>query len=457
MSYFKRTTNYLGNYLNRGSERSLIVKKNIMQSFVFKAVSIILSLLIVPITIDYISAEQYGIWLTVSSIVAWISYFDLGLGHGLRNRYTECKAQGNTQLAKHYISTSYAVFSIIFIALFIIFFIANHLLNWQSFLRITQLENDDLQRLMLILVGFFCLTMIFKVINSLLLGDQKTAFASGISVAEQFISLVVVFILTKTATPNIDYLAYASYGVPCIVLLLVTIALFSNKGFFHDYKPGFKGIDFHLTRRLLGLGVKFFVVQVSLLVIFQFVNIILSRNCGQIAVAQYNLSFKYFNMLHMGEVIILTPFWSAFTDAYTKSDYSWMKSIYSKLNRYAVLSIPVVVVMVLIAPLFFRLWLHDSVEVPYLLNICMAAYMVSMVYASLQMYLLNGLGKVNVQLIVYVFFAIISIPLMNLLSKSIGMYGILIVLTVVYSVQSIVGGIQIKKILSREATGIWNK
>ncbi len=443
--------------MKRGSERSLIVKKNIMQSFVFKVVSIILSLLIVPITIDYISVEQYGIWLTVSSIVAWISYFDLGLGHGLRNRYAECKAQGNKQLARHYISTSYAVFAIIFVALFIIFFIANHFLNWQSFLKITQLGNDDLQRLMLILVGFFCLTMIFKVINSLLLGDQRTAFASGISVAEQFISLVVVYVLTKTAKPNIDYLAYASYGIPCIVLLLISIALFSNKGSFHEYKPSFKGVDFHLTRRLLGLGVKFFVVQVSLLVIFQFVNIILSRNCGQMAVAQYNLSFKYFNMLHMGEVIILTPFWSAFTDAYTKKDYSWMKSIYSKLNRYAVLSIPVVIAMVLIAPLFFSLWLHNSVEIPYLLNICMAVYMVAMVYASLQMYLLNGIGKVNVQLVVYVCFAIIAIPLIHLLSKVFGIYGVLIVLTVVYSVQAIVGSVQISRILNKRALGIWNR
>ena len=457
MSYLKRTTNYLRNYMKRGSERSLIVKKNIMQSFVFKVVSIILSLLIVPITIDYISVEQYGIWLTVSSIVAWISYFDLGLGHGLRNRYAECKAQGNKQLARHYISTSYAVFAIIFVALFIIFFMANHFLNWQSFLKITQLGNDDLQRLMLILVGFFCLTMIFKVINSLLLGDQRTAFASGISVAEQFISLVVVYVLTKTAKPNIDYLAYASYGIPCIVLLLISIALFSNKGSFHEYKPSFKGVDFHLTRRLLGLGVKFFVVQVSLLVIFQFVNIILSRNCGQMAVAQYNLSFKYFNMLHMGEVIILTPFWSAFTDAYTKKDYSWMKSIYSKLNRYAVLSIPVVIAMVLIAPLFFSLWLHNSVEIPYLLNICMAVYMVAMVYASLQMYLLNGIGKVNVQLVVYVCFAIIAIPLIHLLSKVFGIYGVLIVLTVVYSVQAIVGSVQISRILNKRALGIWNR
>lgn len=457
MSFISRVLDFVSGYLRKGSERSLIVKRNILQSSIFKVLSIVLSLLIVPLTINYISAEQYGIWLTVSSIVAWISYFDLGLGHGLRNRFAECKAQGNTHLAKQYISTSFAIFSIIFVALFIIFFIANHFLNWQAFLKISQLENSELQSLMLILVGFFCLTMIFKVTNSLLLGDQRTAFASGIAVADQFLALVIIYILTKTVEPRILYLAFSSYGVPFVVLLIITVLLFSKRGIFYQYRPSLSCIDFHLTKRLLGLGVKFFVIQVSLLVIFQFVNIILSRNCGQLAVAQYNLSYKYFNMLHMAEVIILTPFWTAFTDAYTKRDYPWMKSICKKLNRLAVLSIPVVVVMVLIAPLFFKLWLNDSVEVPYYLNICMAIYMVSMIYASLQMYLLNGLGKVNIQLIIYVLFSVISIPLMNILSKSFSMYGILLVLTLVYSVQAVVGGIQIRKILNNRAVGYWNK
>ena len=457
MSVITKINSLLSRYFKGGSERSLIVKKNIIQSFGFKVVSIILSLLIVPLTIDYISAEQYGIWLTVSSIVAWISYFDLGLGHGLRNRYAECKALGNTQLAKHYISTAYAVFSFIFLTVLLVFFLVNQFIDWQGFLKISQLENAELQKLMMILVSFFCLTMIFKVINSLLLGDQRTSFASGVSVTEQLVSLIVVYILTKTTTANINYLAFSSYGVPCCVLLIITIVLFSSKGFFHEYRPSLSFVDFHLTKHLIGLGVKFFIIQVSLLVIFQFVNIILSRNCGQLAVTQYNISYKYFNMLHMAEIIILTPFWTAFTDAFTKKDYSWMKSVYKKLNILAVISIPVVITMVLLAPTFFIIWLHDSVSVPYSLNICMGLYMLAMVYASLQMYLLNGIGKVNVQLYVYIFFAIISIPTMNYLSKELNMYGILIVLIIVYTVQAIVGGVQIHKILNGRAIGMWNK
>ena len=440
-----------------GSERSVIIKKNIIQSSGFKVASIAISLLVVPITIDYVDPEQYGIWLTLSSIVHWISYFDLGLGHGLRNKFAEAKAKGDFGLASKYISTAYAIFALIFLSLFAIFSLVNYFLQWDNLLNIHQLSNSVLGQLMLIIVGFFCLTMVLKVINSLLLGDQRTSFASGISVAEQFIALVVIFILAKTADPNIEYLAYASYGIPCMVLLFVTLLLFSGKGIYNMYKPSLQHVDFSLTKNLIGLGVKFFIVQVSLLVIFQFINIILSRNCGQIAVTQYNLSFKYFNMLHMAEVIILTPFWSAFTDAYTKQDYSWMNSIYSKLNKYIILSFPVLLIMVLAAPLFFKMWLHDSVEVPFVLHVCMALYMFTMLYASLQMYLLNGIGKVNVQLYVYVFFALISIPLMNVLSKEMSMYGILLVLTIVYAVQALVGGVQIKKILSNTATGVWNR
>ena len=90
------------------------------------------------------------------------------------------------------------------------------------------------------------------------------------------------------------------------------------------------------------------------------------------------------------------------------------------------------------------------------LHACMACYVFSMIYAGVQMYMLNGIGKVTVQLLVYVLFAVISIPTMNVLSKSVGVYGILLFLSVVYISQAIVGQIQLKKILNKKANGIWN-
>lgn len=76
--------NFIRKYFNKSDQRTNVIKKNIVISFIYKMLSIALSLAIVPVTVNYVNGEQYGIWLTISSIVAWIGYFDLGLGHGLR-------------------------------------------------------------------------------------------------------------------------------------------------------------------------------------------------------------------------------------------------------------------------------------------------------------------------------------------------------------------------------------
>lgn len=66
--------------------RSQLMKKNIIQGAGVRGISILTSLLLVPMTIGYISSELYGIWLTLYSVIQWLSFFDIGFGNGLRNK-----------------------------------------------------------------------------------------------------------------------------------------------------------------------------------------------------------------------------------------------------------------------------------------------------------------------------------------------------------------------------------
>ena len=73
---------------------------------------------------------------------------------------------------------------------------------------------------------------------------------------------------------------------------------------------------FRWLRSVVGLGGQFFVVMFSMLFIFQLTNIIFVKSAmAQKQFTQYNIAYKYFNVLNMAANIILTPFWSAFTDA----------------------------------------------------------------------------------------------------------------------------------------------
>ena len=443
--------------IKSGDERTRTIKVNVFQSFIYKGLSIALSLLIVPMTIGFVNAEQYGIWLTISSIVGWIGYFDLGLGHGLRNKYTEAKAKADKKLMSELVSTAYVLIAMIFIVVFAVFAIANHFINWNSFLGVSQVDNSHLQRIMLIMVGFFCVNMILGVLRSLLLGDQRTSMASLLGVIEQFCSLLFIFILTKVANPDLLYLVFVYSGVPCVVALLFSLFLYvPENSLFHAIRPRLSNIKIQLSKSLLSLGGKFFIIQLSLLLIFQCVNIIISRNCGQMAVSQYNLSYKYFQILYMVSVIILTPYWSAFSDAYARDDYQWMNESFKSLTRMMLLSIPVLIVMVFMAPLFFKVWIGDKVTIPFQLNVMVALYVMSQIFSGMHTYIINGLGKVSLQLIIYIFFSVISIPAMNYLSTKMGIYGILSALIIVYFTQAFVCRMQIRKLLANKAVGLWN-
>ena len=110
---------YIRNFF-QGNKRSVTVKKNIISSLAIKGCSIIISLLLVPMTLGYVSSELYGIWLTLSSIMIWLNFFDIGFTLGLKNKLTEAIAINDRERGKALVSTTYFMMVVIFIPLFIV-------------------------------------------------------------------------------------------------------------------------------------------------------------------------------------------------------------------------------------------------------------------------------------------------------------------------------------------------
>lgn len=446
---------HLHRYLNTGEDRTVEAKKNIFFSFFNKALSIVISLMLVTLTIKYINATQYGIWLTISSIVGWMTFFDFGFAHGFRNKFTEARAKGNMELARKYVSTTYAVLIIIFVMVLLISVTINSFISWSDVLKLKENMDEELTRVFFILIFFFCIQIVLNIITTLLLADQKAAFSSFVTTLGQLFVLLSIFILTKLTLGSLTYLAFAVSAIPCLIFFVISIYLFSNK--YKSLTPRAKSVDFSLSRNIIGLGSKFFIIQISMLFVFQFANIILSRVLGPEAVTEYNIAYKYFSVIYMVCLIVFNPFWSAFTDAYTKHDFDWMKNVYSKLSKAWYITVPMLVVMLIVSPLVYRIWIGSSVNISFKLSLIMGIYILLLSRANLYMYLINGTGKVTLQLIVYVIFALVSIPLMIMFSKMWGVVGVVLVPILVYLAQCLAGHVQIKRILNNTAKGIWNK
>ena len=443
-------------YFTKGNERSVAVKKNIAVSLVLKCISILVSLQVVPLTIGYVNPTKYGIWLTLSSIIAWLSYFDLGFAHGFRNRFAEAKAKGDMKLAKEYVSTTYAVLFLLFSVILLITLVVNNYLDWSRILNIDPVYKDELSLVFGLLACFFCLNIVASVFTTMLTADQKPALASLISTSGQVLAFACVYVLTKTTKGSLSALAVSFSAIPCLFLLIVSIIVYQTK----KYKivaPSLRDVRFSLVRSVVGLGGQFNLVMFSMLFNFQLTNIILSRVQGPEAVTQYNIAYKYFNVLNMAANIILTPFWSAFTDAYIKRDYNWMRGTLEKLEKLWLLCIPILVLMVLSSDLLYKFWIGDSVAVSFSLSFCMAIYVLCQTGGNMYMFLINGTSKIRLQLIIYLSFALVSIPLMKYCCKYYGIEGILIVPTTVFILQAFIGRVQILKMINGTAKGIWLK
>lgn len=446
----------LNNFLSKDNSRSAIVKRNILGSGGLKVINVLISLVVVPLTIDYVDANRYGIWLTLSTIIAWASYFDLGLGHGFRNKLTEALASDNLILAQKLVSTVYITLSAIFSVIMVLILIINNFLNWGYLLNISASYNNELKLVFEIMAFCFCINCVANTFNIMLIASQHAALASFVQTITQITGLVGILIVTHCTEPGLVWLAVAYTVLPSITLVLISVIAF-NLTKYRNFRPRFSLFRKKLIREILGLGGKFFIIMFSTLLIFQCINIIISRIAGPLEVTQYNVTYKYFNVTHMLLVIILTPFWSAFTDAYVKKDYKWMKSMQHRLEQMGLVCVCVIAVMCLIAKYVIALWIGDTVTVATSTVIIVGSYILFMNLGDIYMYLINGTGKVTLQMIVYIVFAIVSIPLMLLLGHRFGLIGIIGVPTFAFFCQTILARIQLIKIINGTATSIFNR
>ena len=99
--------------------RSKKYKKNIVFLIVSQTLGVLVSLMLVPITLNYLGTKEYGVWITLTTLIAWFSFFDIGLGHGLRNKYAEAKAQNDEKNVRMYVSTAF--YLLVLLSFFIFF------------------------------------------------------------------------------------------------------------------------------------------------------------------------------------------------------------------------------------------------------------------------------------------------------------------------------------------------
>ena len=131
----------------------------------------------------------------------------------------------------------------------------------------------------------------------------------------------------------------------------------------------------------------------------------------------YNIAFKYFSIVSIVFNIMLTPFWSAFTEAYYKKDYDWINIIVIKLRNIWKILCMCIVMMLIVSNIIYTLWVGKNIKIPFQLSFFVGIYIIISSWNNIYAYFINGVGKIRLQLYSSILIGIINIPLCIYLSN----------------------------------------
>jgi O-antigen/teichoic acid export membrane protein len=439
-----------------GSEqRTRNYLRQLQGSLIFKGVAVVTSFLVVPLMIQYLGQEQYGIWSTLLSIMSWVVFFDLGIGNGLRNKVAEALAGDDHAQAAGYISSGYTILGALTLLLLVIIFAVSFAIHWQSIFNFHGIPESTLRNMVLVAFLFVILNFWVGLISQVVNAVQWTSLATAGQCISGLLSLIFVFVLQKITHRSLLFMATA-YGSALVCSNIMLSIFFYSKRPELTPRLAFKK---HHLHPLLSIGLQFFVIQLAVLIIFTTDKILITQLFGPQAVTPYDVVFKLFSIVTLLHGLIMAPLWSSYTDAYHRGDHLWLRCTLRK-QLYVFFAIAMgLLVIALVAKPVLKVWVGSAVPISSALVICMSLYVLVMVWNNVFSIFLNGVQKIRLSLIVAVFMMTANIPLSILFAHftELGVASVALGTTVALLPAALFGPLQTAKILRHEDRGIWGR
>lgn len=456
MELIKYIKTYAGKLDDNVDQRTGKALKNISLSLVTKGFTMVIAIAFVPLLVHQLTTEKYGVWLTLTSILTLLSFSDVGLGHGLKNLLAEFLANEDYISARKVVSTAYLSLTVIALTLFTTFLCINPFIKWDRVLNASSGMSGELSVLILFVIAFFCIQLVLNLITSVFEAFQMSSYSSVVYMLGQILAFTSVFLISRITKET----SLVPYGIAISLAPIFILSIFSLIFFSCKYKhivPSIKYFDKIYLKRLYFIGGKFFLIQLTAILLYQSNNLIIAHTVGPNDVAVYNIAYRYAGIIQMLFTIILSPVWVASTDAFVKKDFLWIKKTIKHLNHLFILAVLVIIIQLIFTDKIYELWLGASIKIDFIITALLMLYFIFSMRNGIYCSVINGTGKIYFQFVITLVEVLIHIPLSIFFGLLWGTPGVLISMCLVAFCNTIWMPIQCNKLLNQTAKGIFNK
>ena len=372
---------------------------------IVKPLAMLISFMYTPVLLNFLGDEQYGVWVTILSIINWIYSFDIGIGNGLRNILVRDIVKQDKKSINQDMSTAYISLFLLTAIIFIVSVVVGYFIDWNKVLNTSIFVDSTL----LISFLFICINFVLSLYKNAYFALQESEKVAISGVEIQIINFILVYGISKVSNNSQIIIMSYVFGISS---LLVNI-WYSVKLWYKNphMRPQIKGYKKTKLNEICTIGIQFFVIQIAGIILFTTDNLLISHIYTPTSVTSYSTVNKVFSAIFSVFMAALAPMWSRFTLEKENNNYSWMKNTIGKLLLLWLIFSIGTLIIVPMYPWLSNLWLRKELQYDAGIVIVMAIYFIVYMYSGIFSTVINGLGDIKIQLFMSIASAVVNIPL----------------------------------------------
>jgi len=428
--YLRLTPFDTSSELGRSDERYRLAVLSMAANVVSRGISMLVIVLTVSLTIRYLGAERFGVWMTIASFVGMLTFLDLGVGNALTNKVAQAAAQDNPEALRRIIGGGLGFLFVLGCAVGALLYALASVLPWD---RLIKVQDPVVHAEILNTVAVFSILFGFNLftngVQRIFAGLQRAFEAHVVSVAGSCFSLFALWIATRQEA-GIPFLLAATLGIQSLanlglLLILARRNLFSVSGIASHTRTE--------ARHLLNVGGLFFILQVGTMVGWGADSLIISSTLGAAQVAAFSIVQRLFQFVTQPLSILNAPLWGAYADAHSRGEKPFIrKTLKTSLIGTSGLCLAGAAALVMLGERLVEIWTGNAVNISLVLLAAYGSWAILDATGNALAMFLNGCGVVKPQVFTVIVFVMLSIPAKLVSINYYGLEAMIVVQALIY-------------------------
>ena len=408
----------------RASERYRLASWNAIANILSTGIGMLAFIITVPLTLSYLGAERFGVWMTMASLAGMLSFLDLGVANGLVNFVARAKAGGDSQRLAEVVSRGIFLLVLVGLCIGIVILCVNALFPLASMLKVdSPAAREEAANALLVFMAIFICSIPINGLSRVLAGMQESWRIHLAKISASVVSVFLILVLAQKKAP-VPILLLATFGIQTAAPLFL-LPRFFRAGWFKLSSlargPSLKK-DFSAMTAVGGL---FLMLQIGTMIGWGADALLVASVLGVSEVAKLAVAQRLFQFVTLPFSIINAPLWAAYADAKQRNDRLFIhrtlkRSLALTFFLSAILSASVYIA----SDWLLSHWLRQTLTVSGGLLAGFAVWSVIEATGNAFAMYLNGNSVIKTQVILVAVFCCVALPLKIFLMAESGVQGV---------------------------------